>query len=218
MSDKHPEVARIRLRDGGEAELRPIVPEDRALLITGLEHMSEESRFARFGSGISHLSDAELRYLTELDLVTHVGWGAVIDEQPAGVGRYIASDEPGCAEIAIAVVDRHQRRGLGRALFDALVASARENGIKTLCFSIQPSNRSVLRMIGGVDVELDETEGMVTGRISVDDVGPVANEELYKEVLVRYRTAKGDGGPDRSAPDQSDSSTGSNSSDAELMQ
>ncbi|MGA7096946.1 MAG: GNAT family N-acetyltransferase [Acidimicrobiia bacterium] len=218
MTDMHPPVARIRLRDGGEAELRPIVPEDRALLITGLEHMSAESRFARFGSGISHLSEAELRYLTELDLVSHVAWGALIDDQPAGVGRYVASEEPGCAEIAVAVVDRHQRRGLGRALFDSLVASARANGIKTLCFSIQPSNRSVLRMIRGVDVVLDQTEGMVTGRMSVDDIGPVANEELYAEVLARYRAAKEDGDRGRSTGGQSDSSTGSSSSDAELMQ
>ncbi|HEX9865388.1 MAG TPA: hypothetical protein VGC03_10515, partial [Acidimicrobiia bacterium] len=98
----------VVLRDGTTAELRPITPDDRALLKEGLRQMSEESRFARFGSGIASLRDAELRYLTDVDQIRHVAWGAVIDEEPAGVGRYILGDGPD-AEIAIAVVDRFQR-------------------------------------------------------------------------------------------------------------
>ncbi len=218
MTSQHPTVVRIRLLDETEADLRPIGPEDRPLLAEGLEHMSEESRFARFGSGISHLTGAELSYLTELDLVNHVAWGALIGGQPAGVGRFIVSEQAGCAEIAIAVVDRFQRRGLGRALFDALVASARENGVETLCFSIAPSNRSVMRMIRGVDVTLDEAEGMVTGRIAVEEVGPVDREEEYVRLLVEHRDRAGEPVDGDSPPTSYSEPSGSSSNDAELMQ
>jgi len=176
----------VVLRDGTTAELRPITPDDRALLKEGLRQMSEESRFARFGSGIASLRDAELRYLTDVDQIRHVAWGAVIDEEPAGVGRYILGDGPD-AEIAIAVVDRFQRRGLGRILFDALVASARASGVIGLSFSIEPWNRRVLRMLPGVEIELNETEDMLEGRIDVLAIPPGDREAEFAALLDRFR-------------------------------
>lgn len=179
-------IVQVRLRDGTEAELGPLYPDDRNLLVEGLSQMSLESRFARFGSGIANLSDAELRYLTEIDQASHVAWGATIDAQPAGVGRYIV-DEGADAEIAITVVDRFQRRGLGRALFDALVASARASGIEALRFAIEPWNRSVLRMLPGVDIEPDEVNGLLVGRIEIETVKVGSHEAEFVEALDRCR-------------------------------
>jgi GNAT superfamily N-acetyltransferase len=184
MTSNQPELPQIPipLRDGSVAQLRPLAPEDRALLVEGLTRMSEQSRFARFGSGISNLSAAELRYLTEVDQVTHVAWGAIIDDQPAGVGRYIVSEDA-VAEIAVTVVDEFQRRGLGRALFGALVASARASGIEEFRFSIEPWNRSVVRMFPGVDVALDEHDGMLTGRVEIAAIPVGPHESEYVELL-----------------------------------
>ena len=176
----------IPLRDGSVAQLRPLAPEDRALVVEGLSRMSEQSRFARFGSGISNLSDAELRYLTEVDQVSHVAWGAIIDGEPAGVGRYILGEDA-VAEIAITVVDQFQRRGLGRALFEALVASARAAGLEEFRFSIEPWNRSVVRMLRGVDIALDERDGMLTGHIEIAEIPPGSHEGVYVELLDRCR-------------------------------
>jgi GNAT superfamily N-acetyltransferase len=176
----------IQLRDGSVAELRPIGPGDRPLLVEGLSRMSEQSRFARFGSGISNLSDSELRYLTEVDQVSHVAWGATIDDEPAGVGRYIVGGDS-VAEFAITVVDHFQRRGLGRALFEALVASARASGIEEFRFSIEPWNRSVIRMLPGVDVTLDEGDGMLNGRFELVRVPPSEHEREYVDLLDSFR-------------------------------
>jgi GNAT superfamily N-acetyltransferase len=179
-------IVPVRLRDGSDAELGPLNPDDRTMLVEGLSQMSLESRFARFGSGIANLSDAELRYLTEIDQASHVAWGATIDGQPAGVGRYII-DQGADAEIAITVVDRFQRRGLGRALFDALVASARAGGIEAFRFSVEPWNRTVLQMLPGVDFELDEVEGMLAGRIEIEAVAVGSHEAEFVEALDRCR-------------------------------
>lgn len=178
----------ITLHDGSIAELRPIHPDDQVLLAEGLSQMSIQSRFARFGTGVDHLTAAELEYLTDVDHVRHVAWGAIIDGQPAGVGRYIRLSEDGCADIAVTVVDMFQGRGLGRALFDALVASARVNKVADLCFAVQPFNDAVRRILDGVDVELDESGGMVQGRIEVEAVPPTRFDAEFADLLMRFQT------------------------------
>jgi GNAT superfamily N-acetyltransferase len=180
------DVIRVTLRDGSVAEMRPINPGDKGLLVEGLSQMSPQSRLARFGSGISGLSDSELRYLTDVNQVSHVAWGATIDDEPAGVGRYIV-DGSAAAEIAITVVDRFQRRGLGRALFEALTASARAAGIETFHFAIEPWNQIVIRMLAGVEVVEDETNGLLTGRITVADIAVGPREAEFVEMLDRGR-------------------------------
>ena len=62
-----------------------------------LEQLSMESRFTRFGSGLAHLTERELTYLSNVDQRTHVAWGASINDVSAGVGRYICLEEPGTA-------------------------------------------------------------------------------------------------------------------------
>lgn len=177
---------RIRLRDGIVAELRPITVDDRELLLQGLSQMSEQSRFARFGAGRSSLSESELRYFTDVDQVSHVAWGATIDGLPAGVARYIVG-AGGEAEIAVAVVDRFQRRGLGRALFDALVATARAGGIEALWFSIEPWNRVVIDMMKGFEVTFDHGDGMISGRIEIDTFPPGERDAEFVELIDLFR-------------------------------
>jgi GNAT superfamily N-acetyltransferase len=180
------QVISVTLRDGSIAEIRPINPGDKGRLLEGLSQMSPQSKMARFGSGISGFSASELRYLTDVNQVSHVAWGATIDDEPAGVGRYIV-DGSGAAEIAIAVVDRFQRRGLGRALFEALTASARAAGIETFHFAIEPWNRVVLRMLAGIEVIGNETDGLLTGRIHIADIPPGPREAEFVELLDKDR-------------------------------
>jgi GNAT superfamily N-acetyltransferase len=176
----------VTLKDGTVAELGPLTAEDRDRVLEGLSQMSEESRFARFGSGRSSLSDSELQYLTDVDQVSHVAWGATIGGNPAGAGRYIVGDD-GEAEIAITVVDRYQGIGLGKALFDALAASARAGEVEAFRFSIEPWNQVVLRMMQGFDVRFDESEGMLTGRLEIDHVPVGIREPDYVDLLDKAR-------------------------------
>ena len=179
----------VMLRDGSAAELRPIQPGDRSLIEEGLAHMSLQSRVARFGSGIAHLSESELDYLTEIDLIDHVAWGATIDDVPAGTGRYIRPGGGDEAEVAVAVVDEFQWRGLGRTLFDALVTSAVHNGVGGLYFSVHPENEIVLRMMRGVGSRVDDSEGLIVGHFRAEDVPLGPHHSEFVELLKRYQTA-----------------------------
>lgn len=186
IENQDDQVIQVPLRDGSVAEMRPINPDDKGRLVEGLSQMSPQSRMARFGSGISALSASELRYLTDVNQVSHVAWGATIDDDPAGIGRYIV-DGAADAEIAITVVDRFQRRGLGRAIFEALAASARASGIETFHFVIEPWNRPVLHMLPGIDFVDDDGNGMLTGRIAVADIPRGTREAEFVELLDRSR-------------------------------
>lgn len=148
-------VERAVLRDGTTVVLRLVVPEDRVLLKTGFEKLSPESRYARFLVPKPHLTDEELRYLTEVDQEDHFALGAVLEGgdghgAPVGVGiaRFIRL--PGLhatAEAAIAVADEMQGRGLGRLLFLRLCAAAAERGIEHFRCEVLGSNTSMRTMI-----------------------------------------------------------------------
>lgn len=188
----------VLLRDGSEALIRPVTPLDRDLFVQGLEGLSTQSRRTRFGASISRLTERELAYLTQVDQKTHVAWGATIDSSAAGVGRYILVPGEERAEVAVTVVDRYQRRGLGRTLFEALVAVARSDGVVELFFEVQPDNEPALRGLQGVEVRYEPAESMFQGMVQIEGVPVSSRETEFVEVMTRFRqTLRQDQAPER---------------------
>ena len=67
------------------------------------------------------------------------GWGA--RREGLGIARFIRlPDRPDTAEAAIAVAERAQRLGLGRALLTRLLDAARERGIRTIRMEVLAAN------------------------------------------------------------------------------
>ena len=113
--------------------------------------MSERTRWNRFASPNSILSDDQLDYLADLDDRDRMAWCAsvVIGGERHGVGlaRYIRlAGDPEVAEFAIVIVDPYQGQGVGRHLMDRLIGSARDNGIATLRGFVLPSNDAMLSL------------------------------------------------------------------------
>lgn len=158
-TDEAPLQLTLQVEDGGAFHLRPILPGDKDALQDGMHHLSAQSRYFRFFSPIQELSDAQLRYFTEIDYHDHFAFGAFVDEpEPAGVGvaRYIRlRDEPTVAEFAVAVVDDWQGRGLGPVLFGALLVAARYNGFALVTGDVLRTNAPMLRMLEGFGAALD---------------------------------------------------------------
>ncbi len=154
----------LRLRDGTRVRLRAVRPSDKQRLREGLGRLSAESQWGRFFGPKAHFSDAELRYLTEVDGVQHFAVGAVgigwRRQELAGLGiaRYVRlAGEPAVAEAAVAVVDEMQNRGIGRLLLERLVVAALERGVKRFRCEVLASNNRIRHMIteafGGVCFE-----------------------------------------------------------------
>ncbi|MEN8114924.1 MAG: GNAT family N-acetyltransferase [Actinomycetota bacterium] len=140
------------LNDGTPVRIRPIAPKDKQRLAEGWKQLSPKSRYLRFLQAKSELSGPELAYLTEIDYSDHFAWAAETLDEPdppgIGVARYIRDpNDPAVAEAAIAVVDQHQRKGLGRILLQALADAALENGIDRFRSYVASSNRQVLESL-----------------------------------------------------------------------
>ncbi|MGD2060902.1 MAG: GNAT family N-acetyltransferase [Acidimicrobiia bacterium] len=187
IPDDRPKYER-QLEDGATLTLSPILKTDREFFEKGLDEMSLENRFARFGAGKSSLTNGELDYLTDVDQRHHVAWGAAIDEEVAGVGRYIVSDDGAPAEIAITVLDHMQRRGVGRALFEALIAVARHDDVHELSFEAQADNEAVMSLVRGVEISPLLDGDVVERVIRVSDLPHTSHDDALAAVIEEVRT------------------------------
>lgn len=127
---------RVVLNDGASLELRTIRPSDKAALAEAFRRLSVQSRRQRFLSSKTELTEEELRSLTECDGENEYAVVAVMAERSdvqteiVGVARFsrLHHGSP-IAEIAVAVGDEWQRRGLGRQLLERIVTAAAERGV-----------------------------------------------------------------------------------------
>jgi GNAT superfamily N-acetyltransferase len=181
----------MTIKDGTLALLFPLSHDDRQYLVQGLDEVSLESRFSRFGQGRQRLSESEWDYLTEIDQKSHVAWVAVLAGHGAGVGRYIIPPGVECGDVAVTVLDEYQGRGVGTALFLALLAVARADGVAELCFEVLPSNTKVRALLKLVNTELTMTEGLMEGRIDVSTAPPIPRESEIVETMRRFRAQSG---------------------------
>jgi nucleotide-binding universal stress UspA family protein/GNAT superfamily N-acetyltransferase len=142
----------VRLRDGARVRLRAIAREDKPLVAGVFDGLSEESRYRRFFTFGSELTPDMLAYLTEVD---HINHEATIAIEPTtgralGVARYIRlRDDPEAAEVAFAVVDEWQGRGLGRALLTHLTRRARQEGVRRFVALIKVGNEEAVGLLKG---------------------------------------------------------------------
>jgi GNAT superfamily N-acetyltransferase len=142
----------VRFADGSVALVRPIEPGDKWRLVEGLKRLSPHSRFMRFHTAVERLSEAQLRYLTEVDYHEHMAWVAVDPHRPEepgmAVARYIRlRDEPHVAEAAITVADEFQGLGLGTIMLGALASIARANGITVFRNYVLGENAAMLELL-----------------------------------------------------------------------
>jgi RimJ/RimL family protein N-acetyltransferase len=151
---------------GDRALVRPIRPDDKEALVEGFHRMSPESRYRRFFSPITKLGASQVRYLTEVDHHTHEALAALEPGtgEPLGVARFVRQhDDPRVAEVALAVVDDWQGRGLGTELLHRLADRAREEGVERFSAYVLRENKPMLELLDELgDLELvNHEDGVV---------------------------------------------------------
>ena len=155
----------VVLNDGRKVHVRPIRPADGDRLREGFVQLSLESRVGRFLSPLRALSDADVRYLTEVDGVDHV---AVVAVDPGsgrglGVARYVRSTrDPVAAEVAVTVAEDVRRRGLAEVLLSTLADAARARGIEKLTAEVLSDNHRVRSLLRKLGARATQREGSVT--------------------------------------------------------
>ncbi len=139
--------------DGRRYNVREIQPSDREHLARGVENMSVETRYQRFHTNRTHLSEPELDFLVGCDGKNHI---AVVcheldDQGEEGDGFAVArffrsDDEPQWGEAAIVVMDDWQGQGIGEVLLSALAARCREENVVGWIATVGGDNQRALHV------------------------------------------------------------------------
>lgn len=120
---------------------------DTATVSALFERLGERSRQRRFCGAKPRLSEIELANLARVDHEHHVLVGYVDgDPQPIGIARLVRTGTS--AEIAFAIADAHQSRGIGSTLAGELAADARAAGITELVATVCGDNPRILALLG----------------------------------------------------------------------
>lgn len=151
----------VQLSDGQRVRVRPIRPSDKELLLDGFERLSPESRYARFMTSKSSLTERELRYLTEVDGINHFAILAirtrmVSRDDSVGVARFVRlADQPDVAEPAVTIVDACQSKGLGALLLQRLLGAAWERDIRWFRSELLAANIGMKRLVESLSPEVE---------------------------------------------------------------
>lgn len=134
------------LADGGCVRIRPITPGDGAAHRAFFAHQSKQSVYSRFFGHRSSLTDSEVTHFTAVDYHERMAFVAFVGDEMIAVGRYdrfAGGDE---AEVAFAVADAHQGRGLATLLLEHLATYAASQGIRRFSADTLMDNRRMLRI------------------------------------------------------------------------
>lgn len=157
----------IRVRDGTELLLRPVLPGDSERTMQGHVQFSGETLYRRFLSPRVP-GPALMEYLSEVDYVDHFVWVVTdADGYPVADARFVRDDDdPTVAEVAFTVADAYQGRGIGTVLMGALAVAARVDGVEKFSGRVLSENlpmRTIMDHYGAV-WERDDV-GVVTAII-----------------------------------------------------
>jgi RimJ/RimL family protein N-acetyltransferase len=169
----------IALRDGSTVRVRPIRRADEPAVLEFLRGLSDESRALRFFSAASNL-DADAARAVDVNYTDSYAVVATAGEDGTVVGEadYVRS-RPGVAEIAFAVADGYQGRGLATTLLAHVAAAAEQSGIETFTAEVLPRNRRMIEVFR-------ESGFPVTVRSGVDVVSFEMPTSLTEEGRERF--------------------------------
>jgi acyl-CoA synthetase (NDP forming)/GNAT superfamily N-acetyltransferase len=140
--EPRPLVRDVLLRDGSTLRLQAPTPVDYDHIKAFYDGLSSESRYLRFhGFGRTDTvarADAEASGVDRLALIGRH------DGRVVAVAGYDGLREPGVAEVAFAVADDDQQRGIGMRMLEQLAEIAAGRGIHRFDAEVMANNRLML--------------------------------------------------------------------------
>ena len=159
----------LKPKHGPTLLVRPLRHGDVRTVMGVFERLGEQSRRSRFNGPKPCLRASELRQLATVDPTRHALVAYVEgDPQPVAIARLVRAGRS--AEIAFAVADEHQQRGIGSALAAELVADARAAGITEITALVSSDNPAAVallrRILNVLDIRLDGPELSIRAAIA----------------------------------------------------
>lgn len=151
--------------------IRAIRPADRERIVKAFRGLDRGSVYLRFFSYKKELEDEELRRVTECDGVSEAALVATVGsgdrEIIVGLGEYLRSGA--AADIAFAVEEDFQGRGIASRLLQELVHIARANGIVRFEADVLAENTPMLAVLrnSGLPMRTSHGQGVVHATLSL---------------------------------------------------
>lgn len=149
-----------QLADGTEIVVRPILATDGQMLKKHFYSLSAHAVQRRFNRAVRMLSDQTFLDLVNVDYERHMA--VVVTEKDGeaerilGTGRYYLNDITNTAELAFAVLDGLQGKGIGRLMLEALIARAKEMRVGTLLAFVHPANAPMIKLLQTCSVPAEQ--------------------------------------------------------------
>ena len=135
----------VILRDGSTLRLRAPAAEDADALLEFFSGLSEHSLYLRF-HGFPVLRPKLVEPVLEPDWQERGALLGSLDGRVVAVANWVRLRDPRAAEIAFAVDDEFQRRGIGTRLLERLAATAGEAGVEEFVAEVLHENDKMLRV------------------------------------------------------------------------
>jgi GNAT superfamily N-acetyltransferase len=159
-----------KLRDGSTIAIRAIRADDNERFVDAFKQFatSPDSVRFRFHGLRRSLTEREAIDMTEIDFVDHVAlvatFGTETQQPLIGAGRYIAcSGQPKHrAEIAFAVLDKYQGKGIGSLLLQHLALIGRAQGVREFVADVITDNKPMISVLehSGFPIERSREGGV----------------------------------------------------------
>jgi len=155
-------VSQWQLADATDITIRPIRPEDAALVKKFVHDLSEESKYFRFMNSVQELTEDMLARLTQLDYSREMALIAVVEEAGVeveiGVARYAINPDGDTCEFALVVADNVAGKGLGQKLMVQLMEAARSKGLSTIEGEVLNNNHRMLKLMTRLGFSIKSSE------------------------------------------------------------
>jgi RimJ/RimL family protein N-acetyltransferase len=144
---------------GFNVHFRPIKISDEPLLKDFIYSLSDQSLYRRFMSARLDMPHDRLQDLVVIDYSRETAILAVVGEKEkesiVGVGRFFIDPDTHTAEIAFAVHDNYQQKGIGTELLSYLTYLGKRQGLLGFTADVFSDNIPMLHVFekGGFDIE-----------------------------------------------------------------
>jgi acetate---CoA ligase (ADP-forming) len=154
----------VVLRDGSTMRFRPPVKDDAGALLAFFQGLSDRSLYLRF-HGHPTVGGNVVEPLLDLDWEERGALVGTSEDGIVAVANYVRLRDPRTAEVAFAVADEFQGRGIATRLLERLAGIATDAGIEEFVAEVMLDNSAMLRVFA--DAGYETTRETVLGTAEV---------------------------------------------------